>query len=38
VPTTDESYVLFKVVIDYTYGLDTLNDYDYHCKRKEDAP
>ena len=29
VPTTDESNALFKVVIDYTYALDTLDDYDY---------
>ena len=29
VPTTDESHALFKVVIDYTYALDTLDDYDY---------
>ena len=29
VPTTDESHALFKVVIDYTYTLDTLDDYDY---------
>ncbi len=29
VPTTDESNVLFKVVVDYTYALDTLDDYDY---------
>ena len=28
-PTTDESRVLFDVVIDYTYALDTLDDYDY---------
>ena len=25
----DESHALFKVVIDYTYALDTLDDYDY---------
>ena len=29
VPTTDESNTLFKVVVDYTYALDTLDDYDY---------
>ena len=29
VPTTDESHALFKVVVDYTYALDTLDDYDY---------
>ena len=29
VPTTDESHALFRVVIDYTYALDTLDDYDY---------
>ena len=29
VPTTDENHALFKVVIDYTYALDTLDDYDY---------
>ena len=29
VPTTDESNALFKVVFDYTYALDTLDDYDY---------
>lgn len=29
VPTTDESNALFKVVVDYTYALDTLDDYDY---------
>ena len=28
-PTTDESNALFKVVVDYTYSLDTLDDYDY---------
>ena len=28
VPTTDESNALFKVVVDYTYALDTLDDYD----------
>ena len=28
-PTTDESRALFDVVIDYTYALDTLDDYDY---------
>ena len=28
-PTTDESNALFKVVVDYTYALDTLDDYDY---------
>ena len=29
VPTNDESNALFKVVVDYTYALDTLDDYDY---------
>ncbi len=29
VPTTDESNALFKIVVDYTYALDTLDDYDY---------
>lgn len=29
VPTTDENNALFKVVVDYTYALDTLDDYDY---------
>ena len=29
VPTTDESNALFKVVVDYTYALGTLDDYDY---------
>lgn len=29
VPTTDESDALFDVVVDYTYALDTLDDYDY---------
>ena len=29
VPTTDESNALFKVVVDYTYALDTLDDYVY---------
>ena len=29
VPTTDESNALYKVVVDYTYALDTLDDYDY---------
>lgn len=29
VPATDESHVLFDVVVDYTYALDTLDDYDY---------
>ena len=28
-PTTDESNALFKVVVDHTYALDTLDDYDY---------
>ena len=28
-PTTAESRALFDVVIDYTYALDTLDDYDY---------
>lgn len=28
-PTTDESNALFNVVVDYTYALDTLDDYDY---------
>lgn len=28
-PTTDESNALFKVVVDYTFALDTLDDYDY---------
>ena len=28
-PTTDESNALSKVVVDYTYALDTLDDYDY---------
>ena len=28
-PTTDESNALFKVVVDYTYALDTLDAYDY---------
>ena len=28
-PTTDENNALFKVVVDYTYALDTLDDYDY---------
>ena len=27
--STDESNVLFDVVVDYTYALDTLDDYDY---------
>lgn len=29
VPTTDENHALFDVVLDYTYALDTLDDYDY---------
>jgi prophage maintenance system killer protein len=29
VPVTDESNALFDVVVDYTYALDTLDDYDY---------
>ena len=29
VPVTDESNALFNVVIDYTYALDTLDNYDY---------
>ena len=29
VQTTDESNTLFKVVVDYIYALDTLDDYDY---------
>lgn len=29
VSTTDESHALFDVVVDYTYALDTLDDYDY---------
>lgn len=29
VPTTNESNALFDVVVDYTYALDTLDDYDY---------
>lgn len=29
VATTDESYALFDVVVDYTYALDTLDNYDY---------
>ena len=29
VKSTDESNVLFDVVVDYTYALDTLDDYDY---------
>lgn len=29
VPATDESHALFDVVVDYTYALDTLDDYDY---------
>lgn len=29
VPITDESNALFDVVVDYTYALDTLDDYDY---------
>ena len=29
VPTNDENNALFKVVVDYTYALDTLDDYDY---------
>ena|SRR3712207_1514611 len=29
IPTTDESHALFDVVLDYTYALDTLDDYDY---------
>jgi prophage maintenance system killer protein len=29
VPSTDESNALFDVVVDYTYALDTLDDYDY---------
>lgn len=29
VATTDESHALFDVVVDYTYALDTLDDYDY---------
>ena len=28
-PTTDESNALFKVVVDHTYALDTLDDYEY---------
>ena len=28
--TTDESNALFDVVVDYTYALDTLDNYDYH--------
>ena len=27
--TTDESNALFDVVVDYTYALDTLDNYDY---------
>lgn len=29
VTTTDESHALFDVVVDYTYALDTLDNYDY---------
>jgi hypothetical protein len=29
VPVTDESNALFDVVVDYTYALDTFDDYDY---------
>ena len=29
VVTTDESHALFDVVVDYTYALDTLDNYDY---------
>lgn len=29
VPPTDEGSVLFDVVVDYTYALDVLDDYDY---------
>lgn len=29
VDTTDESHALFDVVVDYTYALDTLDNYDY---------
>lgn len=29
VPTNDETHALFDVVVDYTYALDTLDDYDY---------
>lgn len=29
VSTTDESHALFDVVVDYTYALDTLDNYDY---------
>lgn len=29
VPTTDENNALFDVVVDYTYALNTLDDYDY---------
>lgn len=29
VATTDESHALFDVVVDYTYALDTLDNYDY---------
>ena len=29
IPVTDESNALFNVVIDYTYALDTLDNYDY---------
>ena len=29
IATTDESHALFDVVVDYTYALDTLDDYDY---------
>lgn len=29
VSTTDESHALFDVVVDYTYALDMLDDYDY---------
>lgn len=29
VATTDESHALFDIVVDYTYALDTLDNYDY---------
>ena len=29
IATTDESHALFDVVVDYTYALDTLDNYDY---------
>ncbi len=40
--TTDESNALFDVVVDYTYALDTLDNYDYQrlhiAKTTKDEP